>query len=253
MMRPQILVPKMAKKVEEKSEITIDQTKDLGTPDIEDFGELSRIEWEENEKPPSELLTILKKGYILSATDFSGQIWCEQQVTLQALHGRAPTNVAMLQGTARHEVLELADHDIKEVTIETREQGLAFRMLNSITLLKKMLTTGDTRELWVLGKINLTSTGTGAHNVKYGNNYITGIRGVIDELKLIGNKIKKCDLPYDLNCPEVWEKLWKKNDTRLLIGDTKTRRQETEPSQAQKLTSAIQLQVSINDSFIYTK
>jgi len=218
-MRPQIIVPRMAKKKEDDESVIINPTNPV-TPDIEDVGEMSTIEWEENEKTPSELLSNLKKGYILSATDFSSQIWCEEQVRLQAIHGRAPTNVAMLKGTARHEVLELADHDIKEVIIETREEGLAFRMLNSMTLIKKMLFTGDTRELWILGKISMTSAGAGAHNLKYGNNYITGVRGVIDELKLVGKKINTCYMPSDLDDPEKWKALWRKHGTYLLIGDT---------------------------------
>lgn len=137
-----------------------------------------------------------KKKNKLSVTDFSAQLWCEQQLEFTLTTGRKRETEAMKSGTARHEALERADHDIVDVEVETREENLALRLLNGINLLDLLYEKGKSREVWVFGIFEDVL-----------------VRGVIDELSLV-------------RTPD--------GRRELLLSDTKTRRQESEPSPAQK-------------------
>eukprot|EP00914_Ancora_sagittata_P012400 GHVO01023867.1.p1 GENE.GHVO01023867.1~~GHVO01023867.1.p1 ORF type:complete len:196 (+),score=25.30 GHVO01023867.1:137-724(+) len=142
-----------------------------------------------------------KKGKI-GVTDFSAQVWCELQLSLTLSTGRRRRETeAMKKGTARHEVLESADHEVVHVEVETDEEYMALQMLSSIALLRHMYDTGRAREIWVCGVL--------PHGV--------GVRGIIDELSI--------------------------KDDRVIICDTKTRGSKTEPSNPQKRSTAIQLQI----------
>lgn len=171
--------------------------------DLEDLSsELEHID-SQTSLPP---LVRYKKKNKISVTDLSQQLWCERQLEFTLTTGRKRETAAMKAGTARHELLEKADHDIVEVVVETREDNLGLRLLNSVTLLEQLIQTGKSREIWV-----------------FCVNQDVLIRGVIDEAEI------RVDPKSGL--PEVW------------LSDTKTRRKMEEPSDAQKRTSAIQLQM----------
>eukprot|EP00920_Eleutheroschizon_duboscqi_P033554 GHVT01080722.1.p1 GENE.GHVT01080722.1~~GHVT01080722.1.p1 ORF type:complete len:689 (+),score=129.70 GHVT01080722.1:1452-3518(+) len=148
-----------------------------------------------------------KKKNKLSVTDLSSQIWCEQQLLFVLVTGKRRETEAMKAGTARHAVLESADHEVVDVEVTTGEESLALRLLNSIILLRQLQQTGKCREVWTFGIFEGPLL----------------LRGVIDEVAIVTNPVTK------------------KLETRL--SDTKTRRERKEPSLAQKRTSANQLSV----------
>eukprot|EP00382_Lankesteria_abbotti_P000867 CAMPEP_0113845714 /NCGR_PEP_ID=MMETSP0372-20130328/912_1 /TAXON_ID=340204 /ORGANISM="Lankesteria abbotti" /LENGTH=597 /DNA_ID=CAMNT_0000814791 /DNA_START=65 /DNA_END=1858 /DNA_ORIENTATION=+ /assembly_acc=CAM_ASM_000359 len=158
-----------------------------------------------SETTPLSFLEVKKNK--LSATDFSAQLWCEKQLELTILTGKRRETEAMRSGTARHEILENADHETVEVEVDTAEESLGFRLLNTCILLQKLLQEGKSRELWVFGVVE---------------NEIL-VRGIIDEVHIRRD-------PRNRN-------------GELVLVDTKTRRQRTEPSAAQKRTSAMQLSI----------
>lgn len=174
--------------------------------DIEDIiDEQSILETEKlykESKPPN--IKFNKKNK-LSITDLSAQLWCEQQMEFTLTTGRKRETEAMRLGIARHEVLEKADHKIIDVEVYTKEESLGYRLLNSLILIQQLLECKKAREVWVFGIFK---------------NYV--LRGIIDELRIEYDKIKKQNL--------------------LIISDTKTRKVKKEPSVAQKRTSAIQVQ-----------
>eukprot|EP00915_Cephaloidophora_sp_WS-2016_P007185 GHVH01009752.1.p2 GENE.GHVH01009752.1~~GHVH01009752.1.p2 ORF type:complete len:546 (-),score=51.19 GHVH01009752.1:4678-6315(-) len=240
--RTLVLTPKIT-----QNESLVDENTKL--EDIEDLGELlSSIDFSDDcgdeflqLKHPIELLN---KRNMLSVTDFSAQVWCEEQIIQRALHGKAPETVPMLQGTARHEVLELEDHDVKIVNVCDREEGLAFRLLNSINLIDKLVGTGRIRELWILGKHHCSYPSRIPFGVVDGNGVAIGIRGVIDDVSIIsdGGPFSGASLSLLGSSVHEWQTYWRQHRCCTVLGDTKTRREEVEPPVAQKLTSAIQLQ-----------
>lgn len=147
------------------------------------------------------------KNWTLSVTDLSCQLWCEKQVEYTLITGRKRVTEEMESGTKRHEELELEDHEIIEVQIETNEDNLGIRLLNTIILLEQLLETGKCRELWLFGT--------------FGNYTFCGI---IDQLTIIKDKIT--------------------GEKSVMISDTKTRRCKREPSIPQKQGSSLQVQVS---------
>lgn len=155
-----------------------------------------------------------KKKDKLSVTDFSAQLWCEKQLEFTLITGRKRVTPSMTAGTARHERLEREDHDVVEVEVYTREDALGLRLLNTITLLQQLLCRGRARELWVFGIMNGVV-----------------VRGIIDELELV-----------DEHGVRV-ENFGSGSNATIVISDTKTRSVPTEPTEAQKRTSAIQLQL----------
>ncbi|CRG94783.1 exonuclease V, mitochondrial, putative [Plasmodium gallinaceum] len=191
--------------VDEKKDITNSDFDEL-INDIEDLLEEQQINETEKlykeSKPPNEKFNKKNK---LSITDLSAQLWCEQQLELVLTTGRKRETEAMRLGIERHEVLEKADHEIVDVEVNTREESLGYRLLNTITLLGQLFECKKAREVWVFGIIR---------------NYV--LRGIIDELRIEYDNISKREF--------------------LIISDTKTRKEKKEPSLAQKRTSAIQVQ-----------
>eukprot|EP00917_Polyrhabdina_sp_WS-2016_P000663 GHVP01001451.1.p1 GENE.GHVP01001451.1~~GHVP01001451.1.p1 ORF type:complete len:306 (-),score=63.20 GHVP01001451.1:315-1232(-) len=143
------------------------------------------------------------KNYKLSVTDLSAQLWCEKQLEFVLTTGRRRETVAMKDGIERHDQLEKEDHEIVEVETSSREESLAFRLVSSINLLQLLIEKKKVREVWVFGIFESVA-----------------LRGIIDEISI-----------ETRNGQEF-----------LLISDTKTRKQETEPSDAQKRGTANQLQ-----------
>ncbi|KAI4836699.1 exonuclease V [Plasmodium brasilianum] len=174
--------------------------------DVEDLLEEQQINETEKlykeSKSPNEKFNKKNK---LSITDLSAQLWCEQQLELVLTTGKKRETEAMRLGIERHEVLEKADHQIIDVEVNTREESLGYRLLNTITLLGQLYEFKKAREVWVFGIIR---------------NYV--LRGVIDELRIEYDNVSKREY--------------------LIISDTKTRKEKKEPSLAQKRTSAIQVQ-----------
>eukprot|EP00922_Rhytidocystis_sp_ex-Travisia-forbesii_P039672 GHVS01059017.1.p1 GENE.GHVS01059017.1~~GHVS01059017.1.p1 ORF type:complete len:428 (+),score=57.58 GHVS01059017.1:456-1739(+) len=181
-----------------------------------------------------------KKHNKLSVTDLSSQIWCETQLNFVLSTGRRRQTQAMLSGIQRHEVLEKADHDVVDVEVETNEESLGLRLLNSCILLEQLFLKKVVREVWIFGIVD---------GVMF--------RGVIDELE-----IKSAEPPRSRPVPNPSSSHLRpvvsscsSSSTFLsatppfpphfytVISDTKTRRQPREPSLAQKRTSAIQLQL----------
>ncbi|KYN96178.1 putative exonuclease V, mitochondrial [Plasmodium gaboni] len=191
---------------EQKKDIVSPSEYDLLVNDIEDLLEEQQINETEKlykeSKSPNEKFN---KKYKLSITDLSAQLWCEQQLELVLTTGKRKETEAMRLGIERHEILEKADHLIVNVEVNTREESLGYRLLNSITLLGQLFQTKKAREVWVFGIIR---------------NYV--LRGIIDELRIEYDNVTKKEY--------------------LIISDTKTRKEKKEPSLAQKRTSAIQVQ-----------
>ncbi|SCM04533.1 exonuclease V, mitochondrial, putative [Plasmodium chabaudi adami] len=174
--------------------------------DIEDLIEEQQINETERlykeSKAPNEKFNKKNK---LSITDLSAQLWCEQQLELVLTTGKRKETEAMKLGIKRHEVLEKEDHIIIDVEVNTREESLGYRLLNTITLLGQLYECKKAREVWVFGIVR---------------NYV--LRGIIDELRIEYDRVSKREY--------------------LIISDTKTRKEKKEPSLAQKKTSAIQVQ-----------
>eukprot|EP01053_Blabericola_migrator_P006459 Blabericola_migrator_1__6458@NODE_3259_length_1903_cov_131_022331_g2039_i0_p1_GENE_NODE_3259_length_1903_cov_131_022331_g2039_i0NODE_3259_length_1903_cov_131_022331_g2039_i0_p1_ORF_typecomplete_len414_score61_74Exo5/PF09810_9/1_5e50Cas_Cas4/PF01930_17/0_11PDDEXK_1/PF12705_7/0_0019_NODE_3259_length_1903_cov_131_022331_g2039_i05891830 len=144
----------------------------------------------------------------LSVTDFSSQLWCESQLNFTLATGFRQETQAMRDGIARHERLEHEDHDVVEIIVKTREDNLGVRLVNGIISFRDLLPTNKkVREVWILG----TPT---VHEDKK-----CIVRGIVDEFALERS-----------GHGEV-----------VVIRDTKTRRDETEPCISQKRGSAIQL------------
>eukprot|EP00922_Rhytidocystis_sp_ex-Travisia-forbesii_P039667 GHVS01059012.1.p1 GENE.GHVS01059012.1~~GHVS01059012.1.p1 ORF type:complete len:814 (+),score=175.83 GHVS01059012.1:509-2950(+) len=167
-------------------------------------------------KPPLERY---KKHNKLSVTDLSSQIWCETQLNFVLSTGRKRQTQAMLSGIERHAVLEKEDHEIVDVEVETNEENLALRLLNSCILLDQLFLKKVVREVWVFGIVD---------GVLF--------RGVIDELQ-IKSAAANSSSSFCSSEPPFPHSYY------TLISDTKTRREPREPSLAQKRTSAIQLQL----------
>eukprot|EP01057_Protomagalhaensia_wolfi_P001942 Protomagalhaensia_wolfi_Nauph_80__1941@NODE_221_length_3145_cov_1455_019961_g166_i0_p2_GENE_NODE_221_length_3145_cov_1455_019961_g166_i0NODE_221_length_3145_cov_1455_019961_g166_i0_p2_ORF_typecomplete_len439_score74_15Exo5/PF09810_9/1_4e51PDDEXK_1/PF12705_7/8_8e05Cas_Cas4/PF01930_17/3_5Cas_Cas4/PF01930_17/17_NODE_221_length_3145_cov_1455_019961_g166_i018203136 len=145
----------------------------------------------------------------LSVTDFSSQLWCETQLEFTLKTGFRQETEAMREGIRRHEKLEQEDHEVVEVEVQTREDSLGLRLVNAIICFDDLLAQNrKVREVWIL------ATPPQADCV---------LRGIVDEFAIERTGPDERDL--------------------LVIRDTKTRRDETEPSLSQKRTSALQLQI----------
>ncbi|CAG8478184.1 12029_t:CDS:2 [Acaulospora morrowiae] len=90
-----------------------------------------------------------KKLYV---TDFASLAWCEQQYDYSLTLGRKVTT-EMKAGSAIHLDLELEEHDIDEVSIETEEDAWGLKLYNLLFGLEALTTTGKTRELPIFGFI----------------------------------------------------------------------------------------------------
>eukprot|EP00916_Digyalum_oweni_P022117 GHVL01036703.1.p1 GENE.GHVL01036703.1~~GHVL01036703.1.p1 ORF type:complete len:157 (-),score=30.89 GHVL01036703.1:159-629(-) len=142
----------------------------------------------------------------ISVTDFSAQLWCEEQLGLK-LKLRKPEieTEALLAGRKRHEELELEDHKFEEIVVTTREDKYGAKVFLAIQLLNQLLETGRAREIPILGLYEDTV-----------------VRGIVDEFRVIRNA---------------------KGESETMLSDTKTRQSRKPPSSAQKRTTAMQLNV----------
>lgn len=183
--------------------------------------------------PSRRPLGTLKPGMTLSVTDFSAQAWCEKQMELNLIGGVRKETAAMAAGTARHDALERADHEVLDVVIHSREDSLGFRLLNTIVCLTVLLPqNGKVREVWLC--------------MTHGRNGV--IRGVIDELEIRSEQSRPCDPPEGDRKPPPGKPPPRGNTDRgkvqrCVVKDTKTRRDKSEPGDAQKRTTAVQLQL----------
>lgn len=118
----------------------------------------------------------------------------------------------------RHEALERDDHEVIHVEVNTREDALGFRLVNMIVSMAILLEHGKYLACIIVGFMIIEPVGKVREVWICDSINSSGlvIRGVIDELKLVNGKI--------------------------VVRDTKTRRDKTEPGLAQKRTSAMQLQ-----------
>eukprot|EP00918_Siedleckia_nematoides_P057916 GHVU01126300.1.p3 GENE.GHVU01126300.1~~GHVU01126300.1.p3 ORF type:complete len:196 (-),score=39.18 GHVU01126300.1:536-1123(-) len=107
----------------------------------------------------------------ISVTDFTSQLWCEEQLQHKLTTRLRRETEAMRKGTERHLQLELEDHDILEVYVDTEEERQALQLVNAINLLRILIATGKTREMYVIGVVDGVP-----------------LRGIIDELKCVSNE-----------------------------------------------------------------
>eukprot|EP01069_Polyplicarium_translucidae_P013363 Polyplicarium_translucidae@DN921_c0_g1_i1.p1 len=141
----------------------------------------------------------------LGVTDLSSQLWCETQLEFCLRTGKRRETQAMKEGIARHEVLENDDHQVRIVEVSSSEDAIGLKLASSINLMDQLMSVGKAREIWVFAF---------THGAFF--------RGIIDELRIVEGE---------------------KGEMQLVLLDTKTRRTQTEPSNPQKRTSAIQLQM----------
>lgn len=146
------------------------------------------------------------KNWTLSVTELSSQLWCEKQLELSLLTGRKRVTEEMLKGIERHEELELEDHEIIEVEVETNEDNLGIRMLNTINLLEQLMSEGKCRELWLFWNL-------GSYT----------FCGIIDQLTISKDRLTK--------------------QKSVIISDTKTRKSKKLPSVQQVQGASLQVQV----------
>ncbi|GBE62633.1 Probable exonuclease V [Babesia ovata] len=174
-------------------------------PDIEDY--MGATLSAEETTAVVELPPVIKfrKNWTLSVTDLSSQLWCEKQTELMLITGRKRVTKEMEQGTERHEQLELEDHEVVEVAVETNEDFLGIKLLNSVNLIDQLMSTGKCRELWLFANIN---------------GYV--LRGVIDQLEIIRSGPTR--------------------QKKVCISDTKTRNKKSKPSASQMQGAALQVQ-----------
>ncbi|PFH36985.1 hypothetical protein BESB_034430 [Besnoitia besnoiti] len=125
------------------------------------------IEEESEKREADEPWYPLKSTGLPSVTDFSAQLWCERQLQFTLQTGLRRETLAMKKGTVRHLALELHHHEMEEVVVETEEEAMAFKLLNSIQQLQQLRQRGVCRELWVFGPVAGLM-----------------VRGVIDELRI---------------------------------------------------------------------
>lgn len=206
---------KIAKKDREDAQDEVEETDpqaavdlhdiDALIPDIEDHID-GMLAMQENGAitalPP---VIKFRKNWSLSVTDLSSQLWCEKQIELTLITGRKRVTKEMEDGIERHEQLELEDHEVVEVQVETNEDYLGIKLLNSINLIEQLMETGKCREIWLFGNFN---------------GYV--VRGIIDQLQLV---------PPGGRGPK-----------RVLISDTKTRKARRKPSVQQMQGAALQVQ-----------
>ncbi|GIX62342.1 exonuclease V, mitochondrial, putative [Babesia caballi] len=183
-----------------------DEAIDCLIPDIEDY--LNEALSTQESAAPAALPPVVRfrKNWTLSVTDLSSQLWCEKQTELTLVTGRKRVTKEMEQGTERHEQLELEDHEIVEVEVETNEEVLGIKLLNSINLVEQLLDTGKCRELWLFANFN---------------GYV--LRGVIDQLEIVRARPSGAK--------------------QVRISDTKTRSQRRKPGASQMQGAALQVQL----------
>eukprot|EP00112_Aurelia_sp_Birch-Aquarium-sp1_P025020 Seg813.7 transcript_id=Seg813.7/GoldUCD/mRNA.D3Y31 product="Exonuclease V" protein_id=Seg813.7/GoldUCD/D3Y31 len=117
----------------------------------------------------------------LSVTDLVNQFWCEQQFEYSYTHPiTKPTPEIVTAGSAIHLERELEVHDIVDITIETKEDEWAVRLLNIYQQLVILSQGGTIRELQIFGDLFKKEI---------------FIKGIIDEIRLNDeNKIEVREL-----------------------------------------------------------
>ncbi|KAK6588662.1 hypothetical protein RS030_3402 [Cryptosporidium xiaoi] len=150
----------------------------------------------------------------IGVTTFSRQMWCEQSLEICLERNIKITSKAIEEGLKHHEELELEDHNVLDVLVENEYEGIAVDMLSTVNLLNAVLERGYVRELPITGFFNGIM-----------------LRGIIDSIKL---KPKFSNDLSEYNYENV-------DKYKILITDTKTRRNNTLPSNLQQKTTVIQL------------
>ncbi|OII75123.1 hypothetical protein cand_003890 [Cryptosporidium andersoni] len=156
----------------------------------------------------------------IGVTTLSRQIWCEKSLELSLEYDVIASSKAIDEGVRHHEILELQDHDIIDVIVETSTEKLGLELLSIANLLEALYERGYVRELPIIGFYKDIM-----------------LRGIIDSLKLIHrNNLKMLD---SLNFNNYNSKIIQNYE--VLITDTKTRRKPSTPSIPQQKTTVFQL------------
>lgn len=157
---------------------------------------------------------------VLGVTTFSRQMWCEKSLEICLEKNIRITSKAMEEGIKHHEELELEDHQVISVMVENEYEKIAVEMLSMLNLLDGLVERGHIRELPIIG-------------------FYKGImlRGIIDSLMLKPNP-RPSGFGETSNVKYAPEKI---RDFTVLITDTKTRRNQTLPSNVQQKTTVLQL------------
>ncbi|EEA07610.1 uncharacterized protein CMU_005330 [Cryptosporidium muris RN66] len=156
----------------------------------------------------------------IGVTTLSRQIWCEKSLELSLEYDVIASSKAIDEGVRHHEILELQDHDIIDVIVETSIEKLGLELLSIANLLEALYERGYVRELPIIG---------------FHKDIM--LRGIIDSLKLIHNN--NLEMLDSLNFNNYNSKMIQKYE--VLITDTKTRRKPSTPSIPQQKTTVFQL------------
>ncbi|XP_026190210.1 uncharacterized protein LOC34619995 [Cyclospora cayetanensis] len=166
-------------------------------------------------------------------------------------------------GTEQHAALEMRFHLYWPLEVDQPQDFVGFRLLNSLQQLLQLLRRGCCREVYLLANATAAAPSSSSNVL---------LRGIIDELSLVvresmgrdytpvlqhikqlhksnssssnnsvGCSCNTCSSCSCLLC--LMRRRGGKCESFVLISDTKTRRQPTTPSMAQKQTAGIQLQI----------
>ncbi|OZJ03147.1 hypothetical protein BZG36_04646 [Bifiguratus adelaidae] len=179
------------------------------------------------------------KGF-LSVTDMCSMEWCGLQFhyTLEG-PGRKPETSAMKLGKRIHSELELELHDLVEIQATTKEDTWGLRLLNCVTGLQELMTSGKTRELPVFGfvrfpcrKAELDSFATNCATRNRAGQYFL-IYGVLDEITRKESRVKVSKMEPQKRLTDFFGNAQKVNgdiaaenancDWDFLLSDTKTK------------------------------
>ncbi|CAF3090326.1 unnamed protein product, partial [Rotaria sp. Silwood2] len=157
---------------------------------------------------------------VLSVSDLSAQIWCEQQLTYKFLYPfilnddgeikRVDDKIHMLRGTSLHLERELEIQIKVSIQCKTREDSYGVRLLNMIQAIHGLLTSNKTNQPYITREMPIFG------NMYGGKLYF---RGIIDEIN------------YDP----------RKN--QLEVVEFKTRASKTTPKPQQTYTHEIQVNI----------
>ncbi|KAL7068834.1 hypothetical protein ACR3K2_06690 [Cryptosporidium serpentis] len=156
----------------------------------------------------------------IGVTTLSRQIWCEKSLELSLEYDVIASSKAIDEGVRHHEILELQDHDIIDVIVETSTEKIGLELLNIANLLEALYERGYVRELPIIG---------------FHKDIM--LRGIIDSLKLINKN--NFEILGSLNFNNYNSKIIQNYE--VLITDTKTRRKPSTPSIPQQKTTVFQL------------
>ncbi|QCD84425.1 exonuclease V, chloroplastic-like [Vigna unguiculata] len=187
-------------------------------PDIEDYGDFLKKKEKKIKADNNTLLHRFRSKKGLFVTDVTKTEWCERQMEFSLFSeewknnegrpmdsgGGRRNSEAMKAGRNRHVQLELEVHSWVELKVKSREDDMAMKLVNFINGVNQLAYDGLTRELPILSFA-----------------FAEGIWmvGKIDEVQM----------------PKA------KKDRNPILIETKTRFQDTVPSEAQKRNGRIQL------------